>query len=111
MVFLDPFYYRVITIVATDNEGMDGDKATVTVKFNRTCIIWSMDEPTIAIPEQLSVSELGICTSASRFNIYISGNALSLGPLSDLQVSHLLYVLVYSIMLLYSLECGYDHIH
>lgn len=81
-IFLHP---RMITLTATDTDGVQSQQARINVLFDRTCTQWPSS--TVFVPSAVPLSQLSICTGMPQLKLSISGDAItSLTPLQELTV-------------------------
>lgn len=85
------YSFRMITVLAVDRDGIQGPVSTVTITFDRSCLILPNTAAThLTLATQDDVNKLSVCTSLRNTRIDIIGpNIESLQPMREITVSHI----------------------
>lgn len=85
--------YRVITVQARDVEGEEGAVSTLTIIFDRSCLVFP-NPSVLTLATQTDVEKMIVCTSIGSRRVSITGGAsdspdpiVSLLPLRNINVS------------------------
>ena len=80
-------------MAARDEEGAQGAGSTLTVMFDRSCLIWRPNPDVLTLATQADVDTLAVCTSVGIRRVAMIADPtgtdpiVSLLPMSDITVS------------------------
>lgn len=75
--------HRVITVQARDAEGEEGDVSTLTIVFDRSCLVFT-NPSVLTLATQTDVEKMTVCTSVGIPRVSISGDSDSPDPIVSL---------------------------
>lgn len=80
--------HRVVSIVAVDEDGVQGPQSIVTVRFDRTCRVFP-DSGILTLTSQSDVDSLGVCTSLGGIRVDLLGGSTIDPIISLLPMTHI----------------------